>query len=231
MNGVCVAHEDFDKKYSMHLDYYSLRNQLIMLACHKKQTRIGAIWRLAKISARETFLYRYDAMDFVYKAYNDFLKGADFLIYTNEEELNREVMQMSPRAVDLCSVPEWDDKMRKEFSHKRRSMLSKTMQVLTLGGHIIPRFMLKKGVSSFPLADAKVGSSYLRKTTIQYQLGSDMGYVYKRSVKSFAKCFFKSLGMAFKILFCYGRAKRSYLKNKEYLTSLEFWQKHLEIQK
>lgn len=230
MNGVCVAHEDFDRKYSAHLDYYSLRNQLIMLACHKKQTRLGCFIRLAKISAKEMFLYRYETMELVLRAYNDFLKGADFLAKTDEEKLNKEIMSMVPSAQQLKDIPEWRDEMRDEYFHKKRSLFSKATQVLSLGGHLFPRFMLKSKVAAFPLPDAKVGSSYLRKTTIQYQLGQDTGYVYKRSVKSFIKYFFKCIAMSFKILFRYGKAKKSYLKSKDYLTSLDFWKSHLEIE-
>ena len=229
MNGVCVAHEDFDKKYSMALDYYALRNQLITLACHKRQTRVGAISRLWKCTVRQTFLYRYDALRLQYDAFNDFLQGADFLINTNAEDLNKHIMSTAPRAVDLGSLAEWTPNMRDNSTPKKVGLFSMLIHMLTLGGHLIPSCFLKKKPHAFPLPDANPFSCYLKKTTIQYQLGSDQGYLYKRSVKRFFKCFFKSIGMSFKILFTYGKAKKSFLKNKEFLTSYKFWKKHLEI--
>ena len=229
MNGVCVAHEDFDKKYSMHLDYYALRNQLITLACHKRQTRVGCISRLWKCTLRQTFLYRYDTLDLQYAALNDFLKGADFLINTNEEELNKHVMSTTQKPVPLATVPEWEPEMRARFAPKKQNVFSMLLKTLTLGGHLIPSCFLSKKVCAFPLPDADIFSCHGKKTTIQYQLGSDDGYVYKRSAKRFFKCFFKSIGLSFKILFTFGKAKKSYLENKAYLTSYDFWQKHLEI--
>ena len=229
MNGVCVAHEDFDRKYSMHLDYYALRNQLITLACHKKQTRLGAIARLWKCTLRQTFLYRYDTLGLQYKAFCDFLKGADFLISTNEEDLNKHIMSITKKPVPLSSVPQWENTMRQSFAPKKQGAFSMLLKTLTLGGHLIPSCFLSKKACAFPLPDADIFSCHGKKTTIQYQLGSDDGYVYKRSVKRFFKCFFKSIGMSFKLLFTYGKAKKSYLKNKDYLASFDFWQKHLEI--
>ena len=227
LNGVCVAHEDFDRKYSMHLEYYNIRNQLIMLACHNRQNRFGCISRLAKVSARHLFLYRYEEMDVVLRAFEDFLKGADFLMSQDWEELNREIMSQAPKSKNLSEINGWRNEMREGYSHKKRSLVSKAVQVLTLGGHIIPSCFLKREIGAFPLPDAKVGSSYLRKKTIQYQLGSDTGYEFNRHTGKFLKYFFKSISMAVKILFLYPRAKRSYNDSFMKLTSFDFWKEKL----
>lgn len=229
LNGICVHHEDFNLKYSLHLEYYTVRNHLIMLAAHGKSSAIKTAIRLLKTSAKSLFLYRYDAMPFIYKAFNDYLCGAPFLFSTNEEALNKEIMAIAPKAKPLCEIDGWDDSFRTQYEHKRRSFISKLAQILTLGGHIIPSFMLKRKTAAFPLADAKLGDSYLSKRTIQYQLGSDMGYEMNRSFFKFLKHSFKCTGLFFKILFRHGKAKKSYLDSKNTLTSYEFWKKHLDI--
>ena len=229
LNGVCVAHEDFDRKYSMHLEYYNIRNQLIMLACHNRQNSIGCISRLAKVCARHLFLYRYEEMDVVLRAFEDFLKGADFLMSKDWEDLNKEIMSLAPKAKSLLEIDGWKNEMREGYSHKRRSVISKAVQVLTLGGHIIPSCFLKKEIGAFPLPDAKVGSSYLRKKTIQYQLGADTGYEFNRHTGKFFGYFFKSIRIALKILFRYPQAKRTYRNNFKKLTSFAFWKEKLGI--
>ncbi len=228
-NGICVLHEDFDAKYSPHLEYYTIRNQLITLSTQGKKGALNGILRLAKVSAKHLFLYRYDLMPLIFKAFEDFLKGSSLLLTTDEEALNKEIMALAPRAIPLNEIQGWDNELRKPYEPKRRCFLSKLLQALTLGGHLVPSFMLKKKISAFPLSNAKVGSAFLRKKTIQYQLGSDFGYAYNRSVRSFFKWFFKCFSLSFKLLFKYGRAKRSFMNSKELLTSLEFWKRHLEI--
>lgn len=228
-NGLCVIHEDFDAKYSPHLEYYTIRNQLITLATQGKKGALNGILRLAKVSAKHLFLYRYDLMPLIFKAFEDFLQGASLLLNTDEEKLNREIMSLAPKAKPLSELDGWENELRAPYEPKRRCFFSKLFQALTLGAHLIPSFMLKKEISAFPLSNAKVGSAYLRKKTIQYQLGSDFGYAYNRSVKSFFKWFFKCFSLSFKLLFKYGRAKRSFKNSKALLTSYTFWKKHLEL--
>ncbi|MBQ3590106.1 MAG: glycosyltransferase [Clostridia bacterium] len=226
-NGLCVIHEDFDAKYSPHLEYYTIRNQLITLATQGKKGALNGILRLAKVSAKHLFLYRYDLMPLIFKAFEDFLQGASLLLNSDEERLNREIMSLAPKAKPLSELDGWREELRAPYEPKGRCFFSKLFQVLTLGGHLIPSFMLKKKISAFPLPNAKVGSAYLRKRTIQYQLGSDFGYAYNRSVRSFFKWFFKCFSLSFKLLFKYGKAKRSFKNSKELLTSEAFWKKHL----
>ena len=229
MSGISVIHEDFNVKYSVHLDYYKLRNQLITLSTHNMQNRFGVILRLMKTGANNLFLYRYDAMPLFFKAFDDFMKGPDFLLNTDEEALNGEIMKMSPTAKPLSEIDGWDDSMRSE-SKKNPSLLKKLLTAITLGGHIIPSFMLKRKIAAFPPLDANMSSAFMHKRTIQYQLGSDYGFDFRRSFKRFFGNFFKCIGMAFRVLFKYGRIKKKYLEKKDYLSSFEFWKSHLEIE-
>lgn len=231
MNGIAITHEDFNTKFSVHLDYYKLRNQLITTATHNMKNRLGIIFRLMKTSANSLFLYRYDAMPLIFRAFDDFLRGPDFLLSTNEEELNSEIMKMSPRAVPLSEIDGWDEGLKEQKKSKKTGFFKGLFMVLTLGGHLVPRFMLKNKISAFPPLDAKPVWAFMHKRTIQYQLGSDYGFDFGRSCKRFFGGFFKCIGMAFKILFKYGKVKRAYVKKKDYLSSFEFWEKHLEIQK
>jgi galactofuranosylgalactofuranosylrhamnosyl-N-acetylglucosaminyl-diphospho-decaprenol beta-1,5/1,6-galactofuranosyltransferase len=193
------------------------------------QNRFGVILRLMKTGANNLFLYRYDAMPLFFKAFDDFMKGPDFLIETDEEILNAEIMKMSPTAKPLSEINGWDDSMRSE-SKKNPSLLKKLLTAITLGGHIIPSFMLKRKIAAFPPLDANMSSAFMHKRTIQYQLGSDYGFDFRRSFKRFFGNFFKCIGMAFRVLFKYGRVKKKYLEKKDYLSSFEFWKSHLEIE-
>jgi GT2 family glycosyltransferase len=227
-NGLCVVHEDFDAKFSSHLEYYTIRNQLITLAVNGKANALGGIFRLAKSCAKQLFMYRYDCMPLVFKAFEDFLKGAPFLIDADQEALNKEIMALAPKAKPLSCFDNWDDSLRSNTPRKLGKM-GKIMQFLTLGGHLIPSFMLKKDTSAFPLSSVKDGYAYRYKKTIQYQKGADLGFAYNRSVKSYFKWSFKAFLLSFKVLFKYGKAKRSFKNSKALLSSEAFWKKHLEL--
>jgi hypothetical protein len=229
LNGAAVRHDDFDLKYSMHLEYYNIRNQLIMRTLRQDMGMGGALVRLIKTTVKHLFLYRYDAMETVLMAFNDFLSGAEFLMNTNAEELNTRLMKGAPKATPLSEIEGWRPEMRDYKESPKTSLLKRMAMVLTLGGHLIPSFMLKRDVAAFPLPDAKVKEAFLHRSTIQYQLGSDHGYLMKRSFGKFLRGFFAAVGTFFRIIFKFSRAKRSFKQNEAVITSFEFWEKYLGI--
>ncbi len=229
MSGLAVAHADFDAKYNIHLEYYSIRNQLIMLASHGMQNAFGCIFRLIKVFLKNLFLYRYVSFPIVLRAFNDFLRGADFLMSVNAEELNREIMAMSPPATELAALPDWDPEFRTSYQPPKQNPLLWIVNFLTLGGHLIPRCFMSKKTVAAPLPSAKIGACFLHRRTIQYQEASDSGYVFEKDSIQFFACFASALKMSFKILFSYHRAKKSYQKNFSKMTSLEFWERYLQL--
>ena len=229
MSGMAVSHADFDGKYSMHLEYYTVRNQLIMLAVHNLQSRFGCILRLMKVSAKHLFLYRYEALPIILRAFDDYLRGAEFIMTENAEALNRAVMAMTPKAISLSEIPEWDESIKETYESKRVPLFDRAKRLVLLGGHLIPNFLTKKKTVFAPLPQAKNSDCYMHRNTVQYQIVGDNGYVFNKHSGRFFACFFKCVGMMFKILFRYGKAARSYRKNKEYLMSYEFWEKHLGL--
>lgn len=227
MSGMAVAHADFDGKYNMHLEYYTIRNQLVMLAVHRMQNRLGCVLRLAKVCAKHLFLYRYEAMPILLRAFGDFLKGPDFLMTADAEALNREVMAMAPKSVELASLPDWNSEMKTRYTPSKKNFLMVLIRVITLGGHIFPNLLLKKETAFAPLPSAKVGDCYLHVHTVQYQIGSDTGHVFDKSSPKFFACLFSAIGMTFRILFGYGRAAKRYRMQKDTLTSEKFWTEYL----
>lgn len=228
MSGAAVRHDDFDNKYSIHLEYYNVRNQLVLNTLHNNKPFINAIYRLFAVSFKHLVLYRYDCFPLLMKAFDDFLKGADFFLLGNEEQLNREIMQSALKLIPLADMPEWNEQMR-GMNYGRANKTLTLLAALTLAGHLIPSFMLKKEVGAAPLSRAGADAVLFRRTVIQYQLKGNTGLLVHRSVKRCISCIFKVFGMFFKLLFCFGKAKKSYLSRKQELCSEDFWQEHLGL--
>ena len=224
MNGVAVRHEDFDLKYSPHLEYYNIRNNLITGTIHGRVGLREAISRLIKSVGKSILLYRYDTAELMMRAYGDFLSGAGCLSLIDPEALNREVMKSVPRAEKI------DKRMlRLELKHRKPSSLSKkAILFLTLGGHLLPSFLLEDTPSVTQYHVTSVGDVFLRRTSIQYKNGSE-GYIYKRSFSRFLKCSARAFLLFFKAVFTFGRAKRSYLEAMPHLTSEDFWSDYLKL--
>lgn len=228
MNGIAVRHEDFDNKYSMHLEYYLLRNQFILNSVQNKRPFLNALFRFLAVSFKHLVLYRYDNIPILLRAVDDYLAGVDRMLTCDEELLNRELISAAPKLKQLSDIPQWSDEMRFVERGPDHKVLTPA-SVLTLAGHIIPAFMLKKEVGSAPLSRAGAFDMFCRREVVQYQLGGDTGIVTRRSFRKFVCYSFRVFGKTIKLLFCFNRAKKSYQQRKNEITSETFWRGHLGI--
>lgn len=227
MNGIAMRHEAFDKKASFVVDYYYFRNELFTIALYKKNGRAAAIRRFIFEIGKHMARFRYDNIPIIFTAVNQFLGGTDFLLNCDEEQNNKEISATAMKFVALDTIPEYKEAVRYEELPKNRAVWIGT--ILTLGGHLIPSFMLKKELIAIPAARAGAVAMFRRKAIIQYQLSGDSGILVKRSFKKFLKYGFKTVGIIFKILFCYKKVKKDLIGRKNEITSQEFWRKHLGI--
>jgi len=225
MNGIAVRHEAFDRKTGFTLDYYNLRNELAVNSIYKKYGAFSAVKRFWYEVGKELLLYRYDNCEVVFRAARDFLSGAEFFLFCDEEKLNDELMRDVLKLQPLSEIPGWDENLRLD-SHQKNNVLSPKI-TLTLGGHLIPAFMLDKKPYALPLSRAGMADIFGRKEVIQYQLGGNVGILTKRSVTKFFYYLFRAIGVSTKLFFGFKRAQNSLIMGKLKLTSMAFWKNHL----
>ncbi|MCH5207660.1 MAG: glycosyltransferase [Oscillospiraceae bacterium] len=226
VNGIAVRHEAFDKKTNFTLDYYNLRNQLVVNSLYNRSAR-EAVRLFMKAVFKQLVLYRYDNIPIVIRAVKDFLSGVDFFLSTDSEHLNSElirgVMQMSP----LEELSSWNEGLRCD-DHIKDTKITPIMAI-TGAGHLIPRFALKKGVIAVPLSRASAKDCFRQRAVIQYQLGGANGLYTERNFAKFVRYGFKSVGIALLLLFRYNNASADYQQRKSMITCREFWNKDLGI--
>ncbi len=227
MNGIAVRHDAFDKKKSFVLDYYNLRNELVVNAVYGKYGGAGAAKRFMYEIAKHLSLYRYDNIPQVFRAAGDFLAGAEFFLSCDEEKLNGELIKSVPKLSPLGDICGWDESLRCD-DHVLDKRLSPAM-ILTLGGHLIPVFMLKNEISAVPISRTGAVDCFGKRAVIQYQLGGGAGILAKRSFGKFLRYSFASVGMVFRLIFGFEKAKKSFIEKKDILCSEKFWRDHLGI--
>ncbi len=152
-NGICVWHENFDKKYNPALEYYIKRNSLITYAIHDAPcSRLNMLRVLWADGIRQIFLQRYFCADLILRAYEDFLKGPSFLENTNSEQLNQDILSVQPKQI-LIEHP-----LTSETAN-----LSKWKQVLFLGGLLLPNRYQQKEPITLPLQSACTAQCFGKK--------------------------------------------------------------------
>jgi GT2 family glycosyltransferase len=115
LNGIGVWHPNFRFKDSMPLVYYRRRNSLVVTALHRPRRDLPGQWFCIVYSALSVVyavlvhlvFQRYTAAEFSLRAVQDFLKGPDFFLNTDEEELHK---QLSARAAKIYT----DEELKKQ---------------------------------------------------------------------------------------------------------------------
>ena len=141
----------------------------------------------------------------VLRAARDFLRGVDFFLETDEEQLNSALITAAPKLLSLTQLDGWQEDMRCD-EHILDKRISLPM-ILTLGGHLIPSFALKKQPSAVPLSRTGAVDCFGKASVIQYQLGGDNGFAAKRSFAKFMKYGFIGTFTAIRLLFGFSRVK------------------------
>lgn len=96
INGIGVWHESFDKKFNTVLDYYSIRNELILNGIYKKNHTGQVLWLLLKPHLRAIAYGLITSVPYVKMAVDEYLQGVEFLRQTDGEEKNRQLRAMGP---------------------------------------------------------------------------------------------------------------------------------------
>lgn len=233
MNGISVWHEDFDLKYSGELEYYLKRNEVIINALWRSD--LGGFFhakKLIRAIAAQIVSQRYEVCDLVFKAFNDFLKGPDFLLSTNAEALHAELRKMAPEQYSGKQLQAMGYDVDREYWQAPNK--DKTIRrVLTLNGYLIPNCFYDKDEVKrgrlIRLTRVKPRYYYKSALTIQYNREVDKGLVTEQKRGKLFTVGFKLLGMCIKILFKYKKARKQFQVKREELTSWATWERLLEL--
>lgn len=129
LNGIGVWHKTFISKQTPYLVFYSVRNRLITNSIHKHYCYIT---NLILILARyiKAIQKNIEAIPFITKAFEDFLKGPDNFLQIDGEKLNNELRQMQAEY----------EKKHFSFTHKLFSALGNCVRLMFL-------YLLNPGIS------------------------------------------------------------------------------------
>lgn len=211
--GVCVAHEDFDKKYSPALEYYITRNTLISCALHKKERNMfRRISQLYAAVLRNILLQRYDSAALVLQAYRDFLKGAKFLDRAEPALLHQKI---------TASVPKLETSDHKAISTEK-ILVSRWMRLLSLNGLLLPSIRENAVVD---IQHAVTADAYRARSLVHINPHTGMQYRTVLSRKRSWCLFWRTFPTAMNLLFRYHFVKHTYKRRFVYLRGKQFWGK------
>lgn len=233
MNGICVWHEDFEKKENLLPHFFEERNRVIFMFMHKPSFVMylrflgGMTLRSLQASARYNYGY-FDACSEVFKSLRKGTDGLSTNLVTSEflGKLN------------ACNPERHTDKEgylfysgylhSRETPKDRGSFFLTLLSRLTAAGHILPAH-LYSGKFIYSEREPLSRSLFSREIVQVHEKGK---FYEKREIAP-AK-FWKSLSnyglQCFLALLAYPRLKRDFQKNGHTLKDQRFWRKYLGMQ-
>ena len=229
LNGVGVYHSPFEAKYNASLEYYIRRNELISNCYTTKRSGLKFFCKLVRCVGIQLVQQRYFAIPYSLKGYDDFLKGASYLASHDAEKLNFELRKGMPKTYSKAELEQMGYDLNNFYESKPRSVF---FQTITLNGYLIPKWLCSKKSRQIKIVDSTdcpPKNFFMTRKTLQYNPLSETGFFTQEKFGEVVKTGFLLLGKAFKMIFKYGEARRSFLKKQKYLTSFEFWTKTLGV--
>lgn len=209
-SGISVWHEGFDVKYSAEMEYYFKRNKLIVSARYSKGKGAFANFKKLVLSVgQQLMLQRYFAVDLIFKAYDDFFKGADYFLNLDMEKNHKEIRACGPQ---MLTAEQIKDKygisvdLERINSHKKWRFKN----FITLNGYLIPKCFYKKGVGQVNMVTAKGQDLYKYKRVLHYNPKFDCGFVTEIKKSKLIGSWCKLLKYLLKMLFGYRRVAKQY---------------------
>ena len=233
MNGICVWHEPFENKYSSFLYYYILRNRLIDNSLHnmtiaKKQFKNILYTQVCD----EIRIYRYKNARLLMRGVEDFLKGVNWLAGQDGEALHKDVMENGYKLKYLEDLEEDVQFQYPLYEASLRAvpvtdLIMRAVNYYTLNGTYLPP---KRSYAIVPTVGVIQSAVYRTETVLNYDYASKKGFVTKRSPKEARACM-KRLKALYKLIDKhYDDAVKDYAENYRSLTSMDYWEKYLELE-
>ena len=191
LNGFCVWHELFEKKYSTVIEYYNTRNFWLMhTLLGTKYAKRDFVQKMKQDVLQKLYHHQYNAAQMILRGYEDAIKGMDYLQKIDPESLHQELLRCSERFLTERELYEqYQVAFRPErFRSGRSEEHWSIKQKLTLNGYLAPKFLYPKEEDGYRITDAIYDSDQMyfgADKVLHYNFFNQKGYVSEISKKTF----------------------------------------------
>ena len=209
-SGIAVWHESFDNKYSTEMEYYIRRNELILSARYPNGKGFFANWKKLFLGIGKTLLLqRYFAADLRFKAYDDFLKGADYFLNLDSGANHMELRKYCPRFLTNEEIKtEYGIEINDNPPTSVTDWSSK--DVVSLIEYFIPKCFFKRDIAVVDMTRYCIRDLFMKKKVLHFNPLSGRGFVTEIKKAAIFKYSFKAFGYFFKLMFKYRHVAKEF---------------------
>lgn len=235
MNGIGVWHEPYIMKFSSHLRYFDYRNKLVLDCVHNQMHNEKKIRKVLKNRCVEA-LYRqeYDTAEFYMLAMEDFLKGVDFFLNQEEDKYLQKLLKM--RETSFMTAKELKKKkcrfsqVQFEKSDKyTKNVFWNLIDSITCNANLLPKIFYKRDLQIVNYEKYNPKEYRRCSKVLQWSPTRNKGMLTQVHRKRFLKLRIRLLVLEWKVRLNYERVAKEYVERTREITSLEYWEKHLNL--
>lgn len=198
------------------LDYYVRRNESIIEAIYfpKKGIRRTLV-RMWKAVSKRVVTHRYQEVRFIFKGYDDYLKGPTNFIHQLPENVHSDLMKERVNYYTKEELKELGyDIYDYEYYDIEDVDVSRQYRKYLLNGYLIPRFMYPKHEKNdyrvVDISDYSSKAFYKADTVVQFNDKTGKGFVTKLKKTELFKAFFGLISRSIRIIATYHWLSRDY---------------------
>ena len=233
MNGICVWHMGFVTKYNAAFDkYQQCRNLLIGKACSDILQNVNVKDFVMKSFRAEMLKFNYNGAELVLRAIEDYVKGPDQIKLNNGESIVKENSKLNDVMIPLDKIDDIDirDPFLCYYDPPRRFLDTWLFRITYNGQRFWNDKICKKGYAYIAFDH----TYQPQKMAMHSKLVAINPYNNTGIVRCINKKRYKELIYRFRRVWRYLNKNESalikkYKNDKDYLVSIDFWNKYLEI--
>jgi galactofuranosylgalactofuranosylrhamnosyl-N-acetylglucosaminyl-diphospho-decaprenol beta-1,5/1,6-galactofuranosyltransferase len=230
LNGISIWHEPFERRHSSVLEYYFMRNFMIVGAINTPNN----LFAVANVLSRKIVLgllhYNYNECHQILDAVDDYYKGLDWLIAQDPSSLH---MQKKAKSEVFMNIEELNFKvdLGQYFASLRfqDGGVKRALRRLTFNGYYLPAYKDCIVTNDVTQSRKRIGSMYRAKRVMQYDITTNKGVVFERSLLKAIQVLCRFAFVVVKMLFTLGPKNDEYRKKIPYVKTKKFWQSYLNI--
>lgn len=238
MNGICVWHDGFMGRSRASVDSYQyVRNFLIMAAMTDCSSQSLFMLRMERALRLQLRVMSYDAADLILDGIEDYLKGPDYFASLNGEEVIKRNAKKNEKLLPFDELEESCQNIaynkRLLGDQSRIKPLLKLIRTLPYDRHLLPDALLR----DTPEAVFYSGLSILSprtigtKTLVAIDLDGNQGAVRHMDRERYQQIMDRWKRLKNELAERGDEVRAAYKQAQPYLTSVEFWEKYLGLDK
>ena len=231
LNGICIWHVGFAGKFNAAMELYQVhRNSFVIQAASGICQDVDFLARVKGMFWKDITRFAYSNAELLIDSIEDYLKGPEYIMHLDGEQSLKEHNAKNEKLVPLAELGYAGDLPTDPYKYESLNLFRKAMYVLTINGHLLPNFMLRRTPYIIAYDWFFVpGKNYMKKTLVAVNKNGGTGV--RRTINR-KRCF-ALIKRYRKVLAKYKKThvevEQAYRNAFDEMKTTKFWKEYLHI--